>query len=495
MSLTKNHNSTINPKSFTKVLAIDFETANSYHDTACSLGVALLKNGEITLSKEFLINPESHFDDANIEIHKITEDMVKDSPTFQVIWDEVINLIDDNTLIIAHNVNFDLAVLRKLINRYNLEAPSFQYLCTHEAYKRNTNLPSYKLNSIAKELNLDFQHHRAEDDALICLKIFMNLLDNPKDITKDFLEKNLNLDLANFSSIEKKKATERKFNGNFFKKKTFKASDITTINTEFDVNHPVYGNIFVVTGDLINIELKEAAQIVVDLGGIYKDSLVKNTNYLIIGTNLQTNMPSIGTTKYNKAKEKFLNGDNIKLINEEEFLKLIDYKEKENPIAETKEEAPLIEDKELEIAITKESPKENEKAAEIEEFGQLSFELPLIEKTKEAPKELPIENKTSVEGLSIDSYIAPSEEFIKFNSLEEKIEKLKEFKLISAKSTTADKTFFYKGVFSNKAIPCEIIGYLHNEVLVIEVENSLHSIRGEYLKQMQDSNFSNFTSI
>ena len=92
----------------------------------------------------------------------------------------------------------------------------------------------------------------------------------------------------------------------------------------------------------------------------------------------------------------------------------------------------------------------------------------------------------------IFSFIKPRYEHNTFESIEEKLEKLKQYKLVSSKVSKVDKVFYYKGVYSDEAIPCNIIGYLDLDVLVIEVNGQLHSIRGEYLKQMQDINFSVF---
>ena len=58
-----------------RILAIDFETANASRSSACSIGYALIENGEIIKNEEVLINPEEYFDPFNISIHGITEEM------------------------------------------------------------------------------------------------------------------------------------------------------------------------------------------------------------------------------------------------------------------------------------------------------------------------------------------------------------------------------------------------------------------------------------
>ncbi len=478
----------LNKGSFNRVLAIDFETANSNNNTACSIGFALLEDGEIILNREILINPESHFSDGNIAIHNITPEMVKDKDTFPVVWNEVSKLINDNTLVIAHNTSADMVILSKLAAKYNIKIDKFSYLCTMEAYKKNGLVSRYGLKSIADELGISFEHHNAKEDALVCLKIFTNLLKDKKIITMEFLEKDLKLEIKNFSIREEDKPFKRKF----FKQNTFKASDLTTLNTEFDVEHPAYKKIFVTTGDFVKVDKKVAAQRVVDLGGIFKDGFVKATDYLVVGLN-EYKEPSINTTKYTKAMEKLNKGGEIKIINEDEFIKLLDLnvdivtnnEEKEIEISKSIEEDNYIKNKNIE---------EKNRTNIVENSEQLSFDL-LIKDNKKDNNIDNIEEEIAISKLGKEKYIKPKEGWITFNSIEEKLEKLKEYKLLSPKATDADKKFYYKGLYTNKAVQCSILEYLDIDVLVIEIKGKLHSIRGEYLKQMQDTNFNRFDSL
>ena len=55
-------------------IAIDYETANSHHESACALGVSIVENGEVIDSAESLIKPPkefSDFDPFNTMIHGI----------------------------------------------------------------------------------------------------------------------------------------------------------------------------------------------------------------------------------------------------------------------------------------------------------------------------------------------------------------------------------------------------------------------------------------
>ena len=94
------------PERFT---AIDFETANPRHYSACQLGIALVEKGEIIEEKSWFIRPPTPtftFTD----IHGITYNQVRDSLTFREIWAEVVPYIEGQ-IIAAHNARFDESVL------------------------------------------------------------------------------------------------------------------------------------------------------------------------------------------------------------------------------------------------------------------------------------------------------------------------------------------------------------------------------------------------
>lgn len=80
--------------------------------------------------------------------------------------------------------------------------------------------------------------------------------------------------------------------------------------------------------------------------------------------------------------------------------------------------------------------------------------------------------------------INPKREWRKFESIEEKIEVLKELKLISAKANTV-KTLYYKGAYTNDAVECDVVGIVDNNEIIVDINGELHSIHPDYLLDMQ----------
>lgn len=154
-------------------VAIDFETAND-KGYPCSLGLAVVKNGEIVRRESWLIRPyELNIPKFYSDIHGITEDDVRDMPEFNERWESIRDYLDGET-VVAHNAGFDINVLKSALDKYELPHPEFDYFCTVDISRKvwprkDANgdgiLDNHKLNTVAKHLDVSFSHHDASDDA------------------------------------------------------------------------------------------------------------------------------------------------------------------------------------------------------------------------------------------------------------------------------------------------------------------------------------------
>ena len=153
-------------------IAIDFETANVKHSSACAMGIAIVADGKIARRDSWLIRPrELYFNYYNTYIHGITAEDVKDKPQFNELWDDFRPFIEGKT-VIAHNAGFDMSVLRHLLDEYGIPCPEVHYFCTRVLAKRVwPTLGSYRLNMISAHLGISLKHHDPEEDAVACAEI------------------------------------------------------------------------------------------------------------------------------------------------------------------------------------------------------------------------------------------------------------------------------------------------------------------------------------
>jgi len=146
--------------------AIDFETANEQMSSVCSIGLVIVKNGKIADKKYRLIKPpEFRFNRRNIQIHGIKPEDVENELEFYRYWNSLHEILVKYP-VIAHNAGFDIGVLISVLNTYQLENKDIEYSCSLRISRRTwTNLRSYSLGNIGKQLGYTFKHHHALEDA------------------------------------------------------------------------------------------------------------------------------------------------------------------------------------------------------------------------------------------------------------------------------------------------------------------------------------------
>lgn len=157
--------------------AIDFETANRHRKSACSLGLVVVRDGIIVETKHWLIKPEPFVVDYyNHRVHGISSEMVADKPNFKELWSEVGPYLI-NERIVAHNASFDLDVLSKILEHYEIDFKVHDHFCTYQAsegfFKGSR---SAKLNEVAEYFGLELVHHDALSDAVASAEIAIRLI-------------------------------------------------------------------------------------------------------------------------------------------------------------------------------------------------------------------------------------------------------------------------------------------------------------------------------
>ncbi|MDR1724973.1 MAG: exonuclease [Bacteroidales bacterium] len=158
-------------------VAIDFETAHRYFP--CSLGLAVVQNSEIKCIKNWLIKPICfpffHF--YAQKIHGIHRQDVESQPSFDLLWMEIKPYID-NQILVAHNAIFDINVLRKTLQYYHLSKPNGHYFCSYQIARKTWNEQTkFSLDFLCNQQNITFEHHKSDQDAAACAKLFLRELE------------------------------------------------------------------------------------------------------------------------------------------------------------------------------------------------------------------------------------------------------------------------------------------------------------------------------
>ena len=158
--------------------AIDFETANNHQSSVCSLGVVIVRDGEIVEKIYSLIQPEpNYYSYWNTRIHGLTQADTDSASVFSKVWKLIAPKIDDLPLV-AHNSPFDEGCLKAVFRTYQMDYPDYPFYCTcRAARKAFPSLPNHQLHTVAAHIGFDLKnHHHALADAEACAEIARRLL-------------------------------------------------------------------------------------------------------------------------------------------------------------------------------------------------------------------------------------------------------------------------------------------------------------------------------
>ena len=160
----------------------DVETPNRMSNRISAIGITVIENGMITDEFYSLVNPETHFDYFNTQLTGISEETVRDAPTFPELWMQIEPLMSGG-LLVPHNAVFDMNVLKKCLRDYEIKwKPYARYICTVQMGRRLLPGMSHKLNVLCDHYGICLDHHKADSDSRACAEILLRYQEDGADI-------------------------------------------------------------------------------------------------------------------------------------------------------------------------------------------------------------------------------------------------------------------------------------------------------------------------
>lgn len=152
-------------------------------DRIIEIGAYKVVGGEIKESFSTFVNPERNLSEEIVKLTGITQEMVKDAPTFEEVMPDFFKFCQGCVLVGHNAIGFDFKFVDYYCSRlgYILDR---KIIDTLHLSQELLYLPNYKLNTIADRFNVTFNHHRAIDDALATAKIFIELIKMKKSLPK-----------------------------------------------------------------------------------------------------------------------------------------------------------------------------------------------------------------------------------------------------------------------------------------------------------------------
>ena len=245
-------------------IAIDFETAKIKERMPCQIGITIVKNGIIEDSfSRYIQPPGNEYDTACFAVHGINKDVTAHAPLFPTVWNEIKHYFE-GAFIVTHNATFDISVLNKVIQYYELDIPNIKgYACTCDIYDR------LKLNEACALYGIQIDnHHDAKCDSMMCAELYLKYVND--------IEPNHSID-------EVKIEYERDSKFPLFEGHDKICGDLLVKDLSCaDPKNPFYDRKVVITG-VFNCDRKKLAAKLKSMGADIDVSITRKTHYVVIG--------------------------------------------------------------------------------------------------------------------------------------------------------------------------------------------------------------------
>jgi DNA polymerase-3 subunit epsilon len=281
-------------------IAIDVETANANMSSICQIGIARFANGQLVEEWSTLLDPEDYFDDMNISVHGIEEEMVLGQPKLPEVAPLLRSKLE-GTVTVCHT-HFDRIALLRAFAKYNLDSISTIWLDSARVVRRTWKELAWKgygLSNVCRIIGYDFQHHDALEDAKAAGHVLLAAFRESQQNIDHWIQRvNQPIDPNNSSSG-------------------------ASIQRDGNPEGDLYGAVLAFTGAL-ELPRSMAADFAAKAGCHVAQGVTKKTTILVVGD--QDTMKLAGhekSAKHRKAEQLIIDGQNIRIICESDFKALV----------------------------------------------------------------------------------------------------------------------------------------------------------------------------
>lgn len=286
-------------------VALDLETTglDPEWDSIIEIGMVRVRRGEVVAEYSTLVNPGMPIDDFIAELTGITNDMLAAAPALPEVLPAAREFLGDD-IILGHNINFDINFIYDNCECQGLKPVSNGYIDTMRISRRVLpDLKHHRLGDIVNALGVDHaQAHRAIGDCHATIGCYKALL-------------------AHIDAGAGREAYITEVSRHGAQRPDLHA--LTADGTAVDEMHPLYGKHCVFTGTLAKMVRLDAAQAVVNVGGLCDNGVTKDTNFLILGASDYSKIKDGKSNKLKRAESLIAKGADLQIISENVFYDLM----------------------------------------------------------------------------------------------------------------------------------------------------------------------------
>jgi DNA polymerase-3 subunit epsilon len=303
-------------------VALDVETANSERGSVCSFGLAVVEDGLVVRTENWLTRPPARldwFDGFNVALHGITPAMVEHAPAFDERLAQVLEVVGDQP-VVAHNAAFDIGAIRQGCDAASLAWPELSYACTLVLSRRILSLLSYRLPIVCEDLGISLlDHHQAGADAHAAARIALALAGRQGATSLEELASSVQVRLGRVKGVDWRGCAHDS-SGSPRPRYTLDPD----VHRRADPSHPLYGQVIVFTGALA-IRRDDAWAAAASFGAMPEKGVSKRTTMLVVGDGFAgDSVEQFQTGKAAKALHWQAKGHTIEVLTEGDFLEMLE---------------------------------------------------------------------------------------------------------------------------------------------------------------------------
>lgn len=162
-----------------RIVIFDIEMLNNDPASVCSIGIVEMIDFQIVSTFYSLIKPAFlKFDPIRYNIHHINPDKLRSEKTFKEIWKEINHYFKDS-IIVSHDIIVDMMHLRAALKNEDIAYPNIKMSCTNVlAHLLHPELKKYNLTELTKIYDFTYDAHHALEDAKACAYILKCMVQN-----------------------------------------------------------------------------------------------------------------------------------------------------------------------------------------------------------------------------------------------------------------------------------------------------------------------------
>jgi DNA polymerase-3 subunit epsilon len=311
---------------------LDVEIAMPKWHTICQLAVCVVKDGKIQETRSWHIQPPGNeYGRIQSGIHGICARDTEGSKIFPEAWEEIKQFVDGQ-LIFCHNAQFDIGSLRQTFTHYSIEPPFLWYGCSWRlAQKLIPDLPKHKLNVICEHLGIPLKHHDAASDVratamfLLAIAQAYNLQHNDdyfKASRWEWGQMTPNTYLPHFERTNNRPSenTSGQHEGIILDDSKSEKVEQQLPDRLPEEKQVFRGLSLVFTGKFEVGTRDDVKYLAYILGAETPEKLTKTTDYLVVGTQVVSNLKSDGLSGKEREAKKW----GIKILEEDGFFEMIE---------------------------------------------------------------------------------------------------------------------------------------------------------------------------